>query len=154
MTPAQLCTIEPASTSQTGVYYIKEGANFAVCTGLDSYAFWGSLQFGSSQWAYSVTATDVQLKQRFNSLVKRWKRETIHFSLIEQMVLHPAYQEIIGLGKKAIPLILKQLKKEPNFWFWALRSLTGKDPVTKDMRGDVMAMRKAWLNWGKDNGYF
>jgi len=114
----------------------------------------GNFPVESVSWWAQVPVADRQLEQTFNKLARKWEKETAHLSFIEQMVLHPAYQEIIGLGKKAIPLILKQLKKEPNFWFWALRSLTGKDPVTKDMRGDVMAMRKAWLNWGKDNGYF
>ena len=69
------------------------------------------------------------------------------------MALHPAYQEIIAMGPKAIGLILQELKKEPDFWFWALRYLTGVNPITDDIRGNVMAMTTAWLDWGCTRGY-
>lgn len=153
MSPPELYTIDVSSTSQRGTCYLEGQGSFNPTRGLDNYVFWGDLQLGSSQWAVSVPVADVQLKQRFNALVKRWKRETIHFSLIEQMVLHPAYQEIIGVGPKVIPLILNELKKEPDFWFWALRALTGEDPTTKEMRGDLQDMSKAWLSWGYEHAY-
>jgi hypothetical protein len=74
-------------------------------------------------------------------------------SFVQQMVLHPSYQEIIGLGPRAISLILEELRKEPDFWFWALRSLTGENPTTEEMRGDLEAMTRAWLEWGRERGY-
>ena len=77
----------------------------------------------------------------------------MNLSSIGKMVLHPAYQRIIGFGPKAIPLILKQMEKEPDFWFWALKSITGEDPITEEMLGDFEAMTKAWLNWGCEHGY-
>lgn len=144
---------DSTSLLQKGVSYLDVQDTFQLPV-WGNYSWMGNFPVESVSWWAQVPVADRQLEQTFNKLARKWKKETAHLSFIEQMVLHPAYQEIIGLGKKAIPLILKQLKKEPNFWFWALRSLTGKDPVTKDMRGDVMAMRKAWLNWGKDNGYF
>ena len=155
MSPPQLCTINVASTSQSGNRYLTAEGSFSPTSGIDNYIPADNLQLGPSQWAYSVflTDTDEGLNQRFNSLVKRWKRETIHFSLIQQMVLHPAYQEIIGLGPKVVPLILRELEKEPDFWFWALRAVTGEDPTTKEMRGDLQAMTKAWLNWGYGHAY-
>ena len=69
------------------------------------------------------------------------------------MVLHPAYQKIIGLGQQAIPLILKELEKEPRLWFWALRMLTRTDPVSENILGDLKAMQKAWLDWGRVNEF-
>lgn len=108
--------------------------------------------FASVSWQ-SYLAADVQLKQIFNKLARKWKRDTMNLSIVEQMILHPAYQEIIGLGKKAIPLILRELEKTPDFWFWALRSLTGVEPVKENMRGDVIAMTEAWLNWGRRHEY-
>ena len=148
MSPTQLYTITRASTSQIGMHYLKEWRSFNPSSGLDRYIILGDLHLGSSQWAYSVPTADTQLERRFNNLARRWKKETIHLSLIQQMVLHPAYQEVIGLGSKAIPLILNELRKEPDFWFWALRALTGEDPTTEKMRGDLEAMTNAWLSWG------
>jgi hypothetical protein len=93
-----------------------------------------------------------QLEQTFNELAKQWKEETINLSSTERIVLHTAYQEIIGLGPNVIPLVLKELEKEPRLWFWALRMLTRKNPVSENILGNLKAMQKAWLDWGRVNG--
>lgn len=153
MSSPELYTIDLSSTSQRGTCYLEGRGSFKATCGLDNYIFWGDLELGSSQWAVPAPVPDVQLKQRFNSLATRWKKETMNLSFVQQMVLHPAYQEIIGLGPGVIPLILNELEKEPDFWFWALRSLTAEDPTTKEMRGDLEAMTDAWLTWGRENAY-
>jgi hypothetical protein len=66
------------------------------------------------------------------------------------MAMHPAYQQIIGLGNEAVPLLLRELKKEPDHWFWALKAITGVDPVEPTQRGRVKEMAGAWLRWGKE----
>ena len=96
---------------------------------------------------------DNQLEQIFNKLAKQWKEDTINLSSMQQMALHPAYQQIIGLGPKAIPLILNELESEPDFWFWALRSLTRVNPVTDNMAGDISTMTRVWIEWGREHGY-
>ena len=67
--------------------------------------------------------------------------------------MHPAYQQIIGMGPAAIPWLLAELEREPDHWFWALKSITMVDPVSADERGDIHKMAQAWLKWGKDRGY-
>ena len=66
---------------------------------------------------------------------------------------HPAYQRIIGLGPQVIPLILAELAKQPDHWFWALQALTGENPVPFADQGRIPAMTAAWLTWGHDNGW-
>jgi len=99
------------------------------------------------------SVSDSQLEQTFNSLVKQWKEDTINLSSMQKMVLHPSYQQIIGLGPKAISLILNELKNEPDFWFWALRALARANPVTDNMAGDISTMTRVWLEWGREHGY-
>ncbi len=65
------------------------------------------------------------------------------------MILHPAYQQIIGLGRGALPLILEELAQQPNYWFWALFAISGEDPVNVEDQSDLEKMTAAWLNWGK-----
>lgn len=97
--------------------------------------------------------SDRQLEQIFNKLAKQWKEDTINLSSMQQMALHPSYQRIIGLGPKAISLILNELESEPDFWFWALRALTRANPVTDKMAGDLSTMTRVWLDWGREHGY-
>ena len=67
--------------------------------------------------------------------------------------MHPAYQQIVGMGRSAVPFILKELANGPGHWFWALRAISGEDPVSPKDRGDVLKMTNAWLVWGARNGY-
>jgi hypothetical protein len=93
------------------------------------------------------------LDQKFQSLAEDWKREIRFASLSNQMFLIPSYQRIIGLGPGAIPLILRELQKEPNHWFWALAALTGENPADRAGAGNVQEMTHEWLKWGRERGY-
>jgi hypothetical protein len=89
----------------------------------------------------------------FKALVKRWKKDTEADSSILRMIQHPAYQEIIALGDPAIPLLLEELKREPDFWFAALRQITGANSALPESAGKVKEMTRAWIKWGKEKGY-
>lgn len=65
------------------------------------------------------------VSQRFAALAERWRTETAVLSSISQIAMHPAYQEIIGLGRVAAPLILREMQRQSGHWFWALRAITG-----------------------------
>lgn len=99
----------------------------------------------STQWAYPET--------RFLTLKKEWEDNTAYLSSMTKIVMHPAYQQIIGMGQIAIPLIFSAMGKNPDHWFWALRSITGKDPVLPEHRGRLKQMTEDWLKWGRENGY-
>lgn len=99
------------------------------------------------------TARLPKIETRFTRLASKWKRETGHLSAVEKISINPAYQQIIGMGADALPLIFAELKAEPDHWFWALRSITGIDPVPETSRGKVKQMAKLWIAWGKKNGH-
>lgn len=92
-------------------------------------------------------------KRRFDRLAESWKEETGHLSNITKKCTHPAYQEIIGLGMGAVPLILCDLKSSHDDWFWALSAITGENPISENDAGKVNKMTEAWLLWGKAKGY-
>ena len=98
-----------------------------------------------------TTLCGQDLERHFNDLSEKWKSETAHHSVMSNIILHRSYQEIIGLGRDALPLILRKLSTEPNHWFWALRAISGEDPVPAGDIGKFDAMRNAWLNWGRDH---
>ncbi len=106
------------------------------------------LVVASGEWQ-----TSIDLSQRFEILAVKWRGETGHLSLMSDIVLNSAYQQIIGMGKPAIGLILQDLKKQPDHWFWALRSITGENPIQPDDRGRLARMAEAWLEWGRQHGY-
>jgi hypothetical protein len=90
---------------------------------------------------------------RFSCLAAKWREETAFCSSLIEMATHPAYQQIIGMGRAAVPCILRELAREPDHWFWALKAITGEDPVPEKWRGDLKKMTEAWLEWGARSGY-
>ncbi|MBW4695342.1 MAG: GAF domain-containing protein [Lyngbya sp. HA4199-MV5] len=94
-----------------------------------------------------------QVEEKFHTLANQWRHETASSSSIVQKSLHKDYQQIIGLGSAAVPLLLKELANRPDHWFWALSAITGANPVEPEQRGRINEMTKAWLAWGKEKGY-
>lgn len=101
----------------------------------------------------SYLLRQVELKETFIKLGLQWRSETKHMSLMNDMILHTAYQQIIGMGRDAVPLILEELSREPEHWFWALKSITGANPIKPEDRGRLKKMAEAWLDWGRQHGY-
>ncbi|WP_016867264.1 MULTISPECIES: hypothetical protein [Fischerella] len=95
----------------------------------------------------------VEIEATFTALVKQWREENRGVSSTNQMSMHPAYQQIIGMGEVAIPLLLRELEKKSGQWFWALKSITREDPVPPECKGNTKEMTKAWLEWGRRKGY-
>lgn len=95
----------------------------------------------------------LELERAFSRLADEWRRETAVISSVTDMATHPAYQRIIGMGPAAIPLILRELEREPHYWFWALRSITREDPVKPEDLGNMRKMAKAWIDLGKLRGW-
>lgn len=93
----------------------------------------------------------VPTELRFRKLTSKWRRETMHLSSAADIAMHPAYQQIIGMGWAAVPPIMEELGNAPNHWFWALGAITGLDPVPAKDRGNLAAMARHWLKWWKNH---
>jgi hypothetical protein len=98
-------------------------------------------------------STAASLEVKFRRLVQEWKAQRGPTSSTTKLVMHPAYQKIIGMGPDVVPLLLAELERDPDVWFWALRSITEANPVTHSIHGDVKAMADVWLRWGREQGY-
>lgn len=86
------------------------------------------------------------------SLANQWRTDTRWLSSTTEIAMHPAYQEIIGMGSDALPMILEELRADSDQWFWALKAISGVDPVPPRDRGIVKQMKGAWLEWGNAKG--
>ncbi len=95
--------------------------------------------------------TDVQ--EVFTRLAQEWKQATRFTSSSTEIVSHPAYTEIIKLGKAALPFIFRELQNNGGHWFPALSLITGQDPVEPEDKGKIKRMTETWLKWGEEQGY-
>lgn len=101
---------------------------------------------------YPVIET-TEIETTFLELAEQWRRETGMFSVTSKISMHPAYQRIIGMGQPVVPLILRELEREPEHWFLALTAITGENPIKTEQRGRLDQMAQAWIEWGRENGY-
>jgi hypothetical protein len=93
------------------------------------------------------------LEDYFNSLKYLWLEETKYSSNIYYTTKHPAYLKIIQLGKDVLPLILKDLSESNTHWFFALREISGANPIQNEHLGNIQEMTNDWLVWGKGMNY-
>lgn len=104
----------------------------------------------------SILVTDryeYQEYKQFLKLKERWEEETMFTSSSAQLFSNSAYREIIGLGSKSIPWIIRDLKKTDSHWFFALNKITGANPILPENNGIVSKMKENWIDWAKKNNY-
>lgn len=88
----------------------------------------------------------------FISLAEAWKAGRGRSSSATKLAEHPAYRQIIAMGKAVVPSIIRELEAKPDHWFIALYKITGVDPVPVKARGNLRAMANAWISWAKEQG--
>jgi hypothetical protein len=92
------------------------------------------------------------VEAQFLSLATRWRKETAMQSSMDKKAIHWAYQRIIGMGPAAIPLILREIKRRPGHWFWALDAITQGENPAADCETLTQATN-AWIAWGEAKGH-
>jgi len=92
------------------------------------------------------------LEEKFKKLLNKWQEESMFLSSLTEMVMLRSYQAIIGMGPDVVPIILKELKHDPDYLFWALEAITGDNPVLPEDEGNLDRMTDAWIKWGQENG--
>src|SRR5574341_344300 len=96
--------------------------------------------------------TDETVEEKFRRLASEWRDETSHLSSMSQLIMHPKYQSIIGMGPDVLPILFRELETDPDYWFWALRAITEEDPTSPDDAGDLDKMTQSWLAWAHEHG--
>src|SRR5262249_32655624 len=94
------------------------------------------------------------IEGRFRRLEAAWVADTAYLSSTTQIVNHPAFREIISMGRAVVPFMLRDLEAgRAQLWVWALPEITGANPVPVSARGNIAKMAEAWLRWARENGY-
>lgn len=92
------------------------------------------------------------IEEKFAALAKIWRKHVRGKSVISYS--HPAYFQVMGMGRSVVPLLLREVSKGVGTWYVALQSIVGEPAESIEMRGDAAAVREAWLDWGRRNGYW
>lgn len=87
----------------------------------------------------------------FYRLLEEWRFDTLASSRVRDKVEHPAFRQIVDIGKPAVPLIVSELRENPGFLFLALYPITGDTPVPPRYAGNPSTLVEAWLAWADRN---
>ena len=67
----------------------------------------------------------ILLRINFNKHLNKWQTHSRFFSSPNQIIQDEDFQEIIKLGRPAIPLITQEIQKHPTYLVWALNIILG-----------------------------
>lgn len=77
-----------------------------------------------------------ELRSQFYHHFQRWQEETAVISDSWKIKENPNFIAMVQMGKKVVPFIVEELKKEPSHLNWVLSRIYGKriseQPVTND----------------------
>lgn len=102
----------------------------------------------------SVTPRAEALAKEFHKLVTQWRDETFFMSSLGKQFTHPAYVRIMAMGIEGIPLVLSEMQKSQDNWFYALKFMAGDEG--KDVAAEIEdfeSAKAAWLEWGYSKNY-
>ena len=143
--PAPRCSREQKSTCRTDraqvviVKSIRHAANEFVVAPKRRRVF------------ISFSYIEQSLDAEFKMLVDKWREDTFFQSSLSEICFHPAYQTIMAMGKEALPLILSDLEKRNDHWFYALKHIARRDAGAGAK--NLEAARRLWLEWGRMEKY-
>lgn len=101
----------------------------------------------------SIKTIETLTRGRFERLVRQWKSDLAVESSATRITSHPAYLEVMKMGKRVVPLILADISTHgTRHWGWALQCLTGVNPVSSEDIGRLARQNMHWLAWGRSQG--
>lgn len=92
-----------------------------------------------------------ELEHKFNKYKTDWIKQTCYHSNPEIVYNNENYKNIISLGNKVIPFLIKDLNENNGDWIFALSSILGVDPVKDSSKGNWINMKKDWLKYIEEN---
>jgi len=113
---------------------------------------WAAHEFTTEISRDPQKSVDRELRDRFTELSRKWHEETDFLSSPSDTFLNFNYQQIIGMGPAVLLLIMEEFRAHGVRWFWALRAITGADPVPAAAYGNAKEIKQAWLDWWQQNG--
>lgn len=106
--------------------------------------YWSSHKASRDSYSYSEAAVS---PAQVDEIIEDWLNQAEFVSSIDEMRLLPSYSTLIELGYAALPRIIASLSRDPSMLGIAAADITGENPVTEEIRGDVRAMAGAWIGW-------
>lgn len=98
----------------------------------------------------TMSGTPTYLKDKFDTLADQWAahcQSVMLSSNINDYLDHPTYDQLIALGKPAIPYIIERYKRDDLPWGFVLDDITGLRIIENRQRFSPPQVKKRWLEW-------
>jgi hypothetical protein len=111
------------------------------------YGDWRTGRAAHAEAQYRATPATAAV---FARLASEWRRETRLSSSQATSWIHPAYQQVIGLGPPVVPLLIEDMEAGNEDWHWALAAITRANPASAAQ--SLVEATEAWIAWWKRRG--
>jgi hypothetical protein len=103
---------------------------------------------------FPLAPPEETVEQQVRRLLATWREQTAFLSSSTALVAHPAYQELIALGRSALPFLFRDMEQTfDGHLSSALVAITGAQPVPPEEGGKIRKVAERWLAWARKNGY-
>ena len=89
----------------------------------------------------------MELDKVFDSWFANIQKATFIDSHYRNIAKHPDTLNILKMGKKSIPYLMKRIDETPHVCFYILGELGIERPYPPEDAGYVTKMAKAWKDW-------
>lgn len=96
-----------------------------------------------------VDTVDDTLEAQFAKSSKMAFKQFGASSDLSRLFYSQGYIEVIGLGPRVVPLLLRDMMERRRPWIFALQAITRHNAARNVEPGDIRSAINAWLAWGK-----
>lgn len=79
----------------------------------------------------------------------QWRAETFYLSSVTAKSKHPAFREIVEMGRSAVPWIIDELRNHRDFLFVALHLIVKDAQTPVGSKGNPHELIEEWLQWAE-----
>lgn len=84
---------------------------------------WGIIQYQANCYAQSLIDAENEDRKKFYHHYEKWSNETGPLSDRYEIMHHQDYLEIVKMGERAVPYILKEIDNDSGYLYWALNDI-------------------------------
>jgi len=92
-----------------------------------------------------------EIEYKFKHFKNEWIKQIGYHSNPDIVYNNENYKEIINLGDKVVPFLIKDLNENNGDWLFALSTILNVDPIKKENIGNWDGMKKDWNKYIIDN---
>ncbi len=104
-----------------------------------------------------MNQTTEEIYLKFNTLADQWAvhcQSVMFSSNINDYLSHPAYAQLVALGKPAIPFIMQRYQADNLHWEFILDDITGFNWIKDRQSFSPKLLKAQWFKWWSEQSNY